>query len=46
VVAVDLHLSDAIVDLIGEGFDGAIRLAVLHAAAGRQSHAGMKRLAR
>src|SRR5258708_15288760 len=28
-VAVDLHLSDAMVDLIGEGFDAAIRLAVL-----------------
>src|SRR5258708_9718041 len=28
-VAVDLHLSDAMVDLIGEGFDSAIRLAVL-----------------
>src|SRR6266436_7626751 len=28
-VSVDLHLSDAMVDLIGEGFDAAIRLAVL-----------------
>jgi DNA-binding transcriptional LysR family regulator len=28
-VSVDLHLSDVMVDLIGEGFDAAIRLAVL-----------------
>src|SRR4051794_21875227 len=28
-VSVDLHLSDAMVDLIGEGFDAAVRLAVL-----------------
>jgi DNA-binding transcriptional LysR family regulator len=28
-VSVDLHLSDAMVDLIGEGFDAAIRVAVL-----------------
>jgi DNA-binding transcriptional LysR family regulator len=28
-VSVDLHLSDAMVDLIGEGFDAAIPLAVL-----------------
>src|SRR5258707_3234782 len=28
-VSVDLHLSDAMVDLIGEGFDGAIRIAIL-----------------
>jgi DNA-binding transcriptional LysR family regulator len=28
-VSVDLHLSDAMADLIGEGFDAAIRLAVL-----------------
>src|SRR5216684_3970696 len=28
-VSVDLHLSDAMVDLIGEGFDAAIRITVL-----------------
>jgi DNA-binding transcriptional LysR family regulator len=28
-VSVDLHLSDEIIDLIGDGFDGAIRIAVL-----------------
>jgi len=28
-VSVDLHLSDAMVDIIGEGFDAAIRIAVL-----------------
>jgi DNA-binding transcriptional LysR family regulator len=28
-VSVDLHLSDAMVDMIGDGFDAAIRIAVL-----------------
>jgi DNA-binding transcriptional LysR family regulator len=28
-MSVDLHLSDAMVDLIGEGFDAAIRIAIL-----------------
>jgi DNA-binding transcriptional LysR family regulator len=28
-ISVDLHLSDAVVDLIGDGFDAALRIAVL-----------------
>ena len=28
-VSIDLHLSDAMVDIIGDGFDAAIRIAVL-----------------
>jgi DNA-binding transcriptional LysR family regulator len=28
-ISIDLHLSDALVDIVGEGFDGAIRIATL-----------------
>src|ERR1700719_2062756 len=35
-VSIDLHLSDAMVDIIGEGFDAAIRTAVLPALVARR----------